>query len=929
MLKNNFIRTHQMDTLILSIIDSIRDECFIAAFKNNRYSEPFELEPSIKQAEESIILKYSDDTTQQHDQPNLETSIASKLPSKDFNKAAEYYNAGKLDEAEQICNSILNSESHGASYNLLAHIVARKGDYDRGIDLMHKALELNNASPTYNNNMGNMLFEQKRFSEAAQFFKKTIQYKPDFAEAHFNLGLALVRDGEDEKALPHFEKTIQLRPDIFDAYTNIGNIYMAMKKAKEAVDIYKKALALKSNDMVISVNLALALQEVDKLDEAEKILSDALIYSPDNPELLFNIGNVYQKLHKTSDAVDCYKKALEKRADDSKINYNLGTTFMESGQYTDAIPCFEAALELAPNNTQALNNMGMVHFKIGDNNKALTYYEKALSLNPYFSEVHNNIGLVYKLLEQKEKSMSHFKRAIELNPKFGEAFHNLAEIQRESHLFNEAFDNSSIAIELEPELTPAYTNHAYLLRWLCEWKKYDEIKDKLDSLVKTELASEKTVGETPFMNLIRSDDPSYNKSVADHFANKVLEKAKNLNISFPSEKFLIRRDSNKKKIILGYLSANFRYHPLAHLLANLFNHHNKNQFQINCYSMGPDDGSEYRKRFEEDSDIFRDIRNLNHAESAQLIFDDKVDILIDLMGYTQGNRLEVAALRPAPIQVRYMGMPGTTGSNLFDYIIVDEIVLPRNQQKYYAEKFIYMPYTYQINDRSKKISDEPVTRQMFNLPDDSFVFCSFNTSYKTDPVIFSAWMDILRQTENSVLWLMPDIERAGDNMRKVAQEHGIDPKRLIYTNNIKLERHLARIGLADLALDTRTVGGAATTSDALWGGVPVITLLGSRFVSRMSASILSAIGLDELITDNIEQYKELAINFANNRDSLKQLKTKLRQNIETMPLFNTEGFTRHLERGFRKIWDVYVTGEKPQIVDLKENMDLRKRSKYQ
>lgn len=922
MLKNNFIRTPQMDTLILSIIDSIREECFTAAFKNNRYSEPFELESSIKQAQESILLKHFDDTTQQHDQPNLETSIASKLPSKDFNEAAKHYNTGDFDEAEGICNEILNSAPHGDSYNLLAHIAARKGDYDRGIDLMHKALELNNTSPTYNNNMGNMLFEQKRFSEAAQFFKKTIQYKPDFAEAHFNLGLALVRDGKDEKALPHFEKTIQLRPDIFDAYTNIGNIYMDISKQKEAVKFYRKALKLKPFDMVISVNLSLALLATQEMEDAENTLLDALEYLPDSPELLFNLGNIYQNHNNGVKAIECYTKSLKNAPFDSKIHYNLGTTFMESKQYTDAIPFFEATLKLSPENTQALNNMGLVHLKIGDNQTALTYYEKAINLRDDFAEAHNNIGLVYKVLEQKDKAMQHFERAIEIDLQFGEAFHNLAEIQRESHMFDEAFENSSMAIKLEPDLTPAYTHHAYLLKWLCEWDEYNRIEKRLDLLVAGEIERGEEVKETPFMNLIRVDDPAYNRKVADHFAHKISEKAKNLNVSFSFENRQTEHKKRKnKKIVIGYISANFRYHPLAHLLANLFRHHNKNEFQINCYSMGPDDGTEYRQRFEADSDIFRDIRSLNHAESAQQIFDDKVDILIDLMGYTQGNRLEVTALRPSPIQVRYMGMPGTTGGSIFDYIIVDEIVLPKDQQKHYAEKFIYMPYTYQVNDKSKKISDEPVTRKMFNLPEDSFIFCSFNTSYKTDPVIFSAWMDILRQTENSVLWLMPDIERAGYNMHKVAKQHGVEPERLIYTSNIPLEQHLARIGLADLALDTLTVGGAATTSDALWGGVPVITLLGNRFISRMSASILSAIGLDELITINLDDYKKLAIKFAQDRESLKQLKAKLKANIQTMPLFDTHGFTRHLERGFKQIWDIYISGEKPQLIDLKVNID--------
>lgn len=834
-----------------------------------------------------------------------------------YEQATTHYKAGNLEKARQICDDILNSGPHAESYNLQAHIAHQKGEHEKSISFMHKVLQLEKTSPIYNNNLGNILFEQGKYYSATEFFRKAIRYKPDFTEAHFNLGLAEIRSGRYQEALPSFQKAIQLNPDICDAYTNIGNIYMKLDKKEEAVSFYRKALGLRPGNMVISVNLGLALQALQKFEQAETILLDALKYSPGNSELLFNLGNTYQTRNNISKAIECYQRALKKAPDDSKIHYNLGTTLMESGQYIDALPCFKTTLRLAPENPQALNNIGMVHFKIGDYKKALKYYQKAIALIKNFAEAHNNIGLVYKILEQKGKSILHFKQAIEANPEFGEAFHNLAEVQRESHLYDEAFENSSKAILLQPDLTPAYLHHAYLLKWLCEWDEFDRIKKKLDFLVTRELETGQTVRETPFLNLIRVDDPIYNRKVAEHAAHKIKNNAKNIDLNFSFE----ARPASKKKITIGYISSNFRYHPLAHLLANLFRHHNRNEFQINCYSMGPDDRSKYRKRFMEDSDLFRDINDLNHTESAQQIFDDGVDILVDLMGYTQGSRLEISALRPAPIQVRYMGMPGTMGGDLFDYILVDEIVLPRAQQANYAEKFIYMPHTYQINDRSKKISQTPVTRSMFNLPEDSFVFCSFNTSYKTDPTIFETWMEILRQTENSVLWLMPDIKKAGENMHKYARRHGVNPKRLIYTNNIPLEKHLARIALADLALDTCAVGGAATTSDALWGGVPVITLLGTRFISRMSASILSAMGLDELVTTTLEEYKNLAVKFAKNKESLKNLTLKLRKNIESMPLFDTFGFTLNLEKGFKKIWAIHTSGERPRLIDLKEDME--------
>ncbi|MBF0211517.1 MAG: DUF3808 domain-containing protein [Desulfamplus sp.] len=837
-------------------------------------------------------------------------------------KATHFYNVNNFDEAEQICNKILDSVPHGDTYNLLAHIADSKGEYEKSIELMQKAIELYKTSSRYHNNLGNLFFNQGRLSEAADAFRKAIKFKPNYFEALFNLGLASTNIGNYEEALDAFKKVIKIRPDYSDACTNIGNIYMVYKKESDAIEMYRRALKSKPNDPIASINLAIALKSLDKTDEAIEILEKSLKKFPNEPEILLNLGNIYHAKEEMDKAIKFFEALVAINPNHEKGLYNLGTTFMNMGQYAKSISYLERVLKLSPNDLHGLNNMGLVHFNIGDFKNALNFFEKAIELYPNFPKTYNNIALVYKRLEQKTNAMENFQYAIDRDPEFAEAYHNLAEMQRESSMLEDASINAKKAIELQPDLTPANTHYSYVLKWLCEWEEYDRLKVHIDKLVREEIDKGQSPGESPFMNIIREDDPSYNLKVANFFAHNFTETAKNLNIKFAfDERLKEAKNSKTRKITIGYLSSNFRNHPMAHLLCDLFKSHNREQFQVNCYSIGHDDKSEYRKRFMQDADVFRDIRYVGYAESAQLIFDDGVDILIDLMGYTHGSRLEISALRPAPIQVRYMGMPGTTGGNLFDYIIVDEIVLPRDQQIHYAEKFIYMPYTYQINDRSKKISDEPVTRDMFNLPEDSFIFCSFNTSYKIDPIIFEAWMEILHKTENSVLWLMPDNERAGENMLKVAKEkHGISPDRIIYTKSIPIPEHLARIGLADLALDTRAVGGAATTSDALWGGVPVITLLGSRFVSRMSASILSAIGLDELITDNIEQYKELAIHFAKNRDSLKELKLKLRQNIETMPLFDTEGFTRHLERGFRRIWDIYVAGEKPQIVDLKEDI---------
>jgi protein O-GlcNAc transferase len=793
----------------------------------------------------------------------------------------------------------------------IAHMMKRNEDAEKFIK---KAIRLNPAVPVFHNNLGNILFEQKKNRPALDAFLKTVELKPDYAEAHYNIALTYMACKEYDRATNSFQRAIELKPNFGVAHCGKGNALMKMDLLQEAIDSFNKALEINPANLETCVNLSIALKSTNDNKTAKTVLKKGLCHLPDNPEILLNIGNLYQGEGQPDKAVECFQRALKTKPDDSKILYNLGTTFMKSKQHQKALSCFEKVLKISPKDPRTLNNVGLINYDYGNFRAALSYYSLAIENRSAFFKAHNNAGLAYKRLEQDNKAIAHFKKAIDLSPEFTEGYHNLAEVLWEIGDLEGATENCKKAITLKPDLTQANTLYAYLLKYQCNWKEFEKVSLHIDELLQKELDEGQSIGETPFLNLIRTDDPVCNRKVADAFAQSTSRSAKALNISFSFDP----PTKNRKKITVGYISANFRNHPMAHLLASLFKLHNKNDFQINCYSLGPDDKSSYRQRFMEDSDIFRDIRTLTHGDAARQIYDDKVDILVDLMGYTQGNRMEISALRPAPVQVRYMGLAGTTGGDFFDYIITDEIVTPRDQSVNYSEKFIYMPHTYQINDQNKTISDKPVSREMFGLPEDSFVFCSFNQSYKIDPVIFSSWLEIIKRTEKSVLWLMPKDSSARQNILTAAREHGVDEHRLIFAKHLPLEEHIARLRLADLALDTRTIGGAATTSDALWGGLPVITLLGRNFASRMSASILSAIGLKELVTTTIQDYTELAIDLATYTDRLDKVRNKLKVNVGSMPLFNTSAFTGNLERGFKRIWDIYLSSEAPRIIDLKE-----------
>jgi len=310
---------------------------------------------------------------------------------------------------------------------------------------------------------------------------------------------------------------------------------------------------------------------------------------------------------------------------------------------------------------------------------------------------------------------------------------------------------------------------------------------------------------------------------------------------------------------------------------------------------------------------------LNTPELARCINDDKVCILIDLMGYTNGNRLDVCALRPSPLQLTWLGFPGTTGAEFFDYIITDKIVSPEGHASFYSENFVYMPHCYQVNNNCQEIADCEWQRRDFGLPEHGFVFSSFNQPVKVDPLMFDCWMRILKKVSNSVLWLLWDNRIAEVNLRSAAQERGINPNRLVFAKKLSKEKHLARMRLADLALDTRVYNGHTTTSDSLWAGTPVIALQGTHFASRVSASILTAIELPELITQDLTEYENLAVHLALNRDNLIHLRQKLKSHRNTKPLFDTARFTKNLEFAFQEMWRVYQQGDPPCPITVKEN----------
>jgi predicted O-linked N-acetylglucosamine transferase (SPINDLY family) len=373
---------------------------------------------------------------------------------------------------------------------------------------------------------------------------------------------------------------------------------------------------------------------------------------------------------------------------------------------------------------------------------------------------------------------------------------------------------------------------------------------------------------------------------------------------------LVRPRRSRSKIRLGYLSADFRAHAVAYVIADVFEKHDRERFEVIGYSFGPEDGSSMRRRLEKAFDRFVELRDTSFLEAARRIAGDEVDVLVDLTGYTQHARTEILALRPAPIQVNYWGYPGTMGARFMDYILVDDFIVPSAQQPFFTEKLVHLPGCY-LPASQREISPRTVSRAEYGLPEKGFVYCCFNNNYKITPEMFDVWMGLLQAVPGSVLWLLEGNREAPPNLRREAEARGMPAERLVFAPRTALPDHLARHRVADLFLDTFPYNAHTTASDALWAGCPLVTLAGETFSSRVAGSLLRAIGLPELITTSLEQYRDTALRLARKGDALAELKSRLEANRAKSRLFDAGQFARHLEKAYSAMCQIHESGKEP------------------
>ena len=717
--------------------------------------------------------------------------------------------------------------------------------------------------------------------------------------------------------IPYSEKEIKENINRIYGYSKDEIIYKAFKfhsqgNIKESERYYRYFINQGFIDNRVFSNYGVVLKTLGKLQEAELYTLKAIQLDPYFAEAHLNLGNILKEKGKYQEAALSISKAIRINPSFTNAHYNLGIIMKDLGKLKEAEVSTRKAIELNPNLADAHLNLGCILIAQGEPKKAELSTLRAIELKPNFANNYSNLGYILKYLGKLQEAELSTRKAIELNPNLADAYLILGTILIEQGELKRGEESTRKAINLKPDHANAHFNLGKILRDKGQYEsaissykealKYSYEKDfiiaeilKLLSLMSDwDSASEyipfldklgiNQSSIDPYKILHLEDNPKYEFEVAKNFFNRNHKK-----ISKPIK--LIRR----KKINIGYFSADFKTHPVMLLLIRILELHDSSKFNVYLYSLTPIE-DKYTQRGKEAAFGFRSIHHLNDLEIVELARKDQLDIAIDLMGYTHNSRMNIFSYRVAPIQINYLGFPCTSGSKEMDYIIADKNIIPKKYKHFYTEKILYMPNCYIPYDNTRRIADNQYKRSDFKLDDQSFVLAAFHSNYKITPKEIKIWSNLLSKIPKSILWISELKSPACLNLIKCFKNQGVDTKRIVFAKKLpSIEDHLARHSCADIFIDTFNYNGHSTSIDSLWAGLPVVTMMGESFSARVTGSILTSINLKELISYNTSQYEEIIISLSKNPAKLKSVREKLVEARNNSSLFDSKKQTTDLE----------------------------------
>ena len=781
--------------------------------------------------------------------------------------AMDHHRQGRLAEAERAYRSILANEPS-----------------------QFEALHL----------CGVLHLQQGNAAEAFNLISQAVEIQPSSLEALSNLSAALLSLNWNAEAVKCCDRILNQQPGDVSALFNRGVALNNLELTEDALDSYDKALAINPNHFNALFNRGVLLARLDRNEQSLADFSRLATLVPGSPDVLSNRGNVEAKLGRYADALTSYDLALAAKPGFIQALTNRSNVLRLLDRPTEALVSLDRALAIDPVNVDGLTNRGNLLMQLNRPLDALACFDRLVNLGRADASVLTNRAYVLLSLDRWDEALDCCEQAIAKDINFANAFVVRGHVFKHLGRDREAANSYERARALEPDHPFAFCELILCHLSACRW-------DKVDGLVQ-EVREQFARGKAILMPFALLPLPVTASEQLQNARTVVRER-----LPPGLEQFPKRTVHTPKKITLAYVSGDMLIrHPIAHLIPELIERHDRSQFDVIGISHGLDDGSPERERVQKAFDKFLDVQNQSDLEIASTLHDLQVDIAIDLSGYTERGRTYLLAHRPAPIQVSYLGYPGTTGADFVDYIIADKTVLPFDQQPYYTEKIVHLPDGFMVCDAKRTIPRDGPSRSDAGLPQDGFVFCSFNASYKINASVFDIWMRLLQRVEGSVLWLLRSNDDAVASLRQEAERRGVDSNRIIFAPKLPPADHLARIPLADLFLDTRPVNAGATAIDALSVGLPVLTCTGDTFVSRVAASILHAAGLSELVTDNAQDYESLAVRLATDQQHLRSIRAKVEATRSIGRLFDTDRFRRHIKSAFSTMHAIHLRGETPQ-----------------
>ncbi len=589
-----------------------------------------------------------------------------------------------------------------------------------------------------------------------------------------------------------------------------------------------------------------------------------------------------------------YRKVLKSDPKNPDALHLTGLIDYQNNRLDSALARVTQAIKYNSQEAIFWNTLGLIQRARGSARAATKSYQRALQLNPNSHETWTNAGVAWQMLNEPNEAAKCYNTALKIRPTHISAINNIGILQIQTKQYTNAINAFSSALEISPDNLPSLGYITSAKQHLCDWEGLEELQHEICQMI--DQGVEAFLDPFSFQSMTTSPETLLRCSQA--WAKRTMPALERLEIS---QRPKIRRSASGP-IRLAYWSADLREHAVGYLLAEVFECHDREHFEVTLLSYGEDDGSAIRQRHMNVADHFIDIRDNSLEEVVHLCRERQIDILIDLTGYTTNTRSQMLAMHAAPITIQWLGFPGSLGTHHLDYILADDFVIPEGAECYYTENVARLDPCYQPQDSARTI-DEPLSRSEYNLPETGIVFISLCQSYKILPRMFDAWMRILSRVPGSVLWLVSASPQMEHNIRAEAQQRGIAPERIVFTSSVPLEQHLARYRAADISLDTFPYGSHGTASDALWAGCPLITLIGETFPSRVAGSVLRAAGLSELITTSLDEYEELAVSLALDAEKLQALKKYMTDTRDTCALFDTPAFTRGLEDAYRTMID--------------------------